>query len=103
MADTKNDVFYYDKSGMKQLTTCDKLRIPEAMFHSIIDNLNETLQFVSESVLAYESSPEDLREACDKSIKPYSEAVKDYGYEFFIADISSKHEIINISCMLREI
>lgn len=103
MSDNKNDVFYYDKSGMKHLTTCDKLNIPEGIFHSLIDNLNETLKFVSESALTYEDSPKDLKEICEKSIKPYSEAVSRYGYEFFISDISSKNEIINISCMLREI
>ena len=103
MADIKNDVFYYDKEGKKKLTTCDQLKIPEDIFHSVIDNLNATLNFVANSAQRCDSSPSEFREACERSIQPYTEAVKKYGYEFFIADISSKHEIINISCMLREV
>ena len=101
----ENDVFYYNKEGIRQLTTVDKLHIPEGVYHSIIDNLNETLIFVMESALDSKSyvPTSELKDICEKAIKPYSEAVKKYGYEFFIADISSKTEIVDISCMLREI
>ena len=102
MSEDTDKVFYYTKEGKKINTTCDQLRIPENIYHSVIDNLHETLEFVVQTSLLHNLSTEEIRTMCDKSIAPYSEAMNKYGYEFFIADVTKKKELVNISCFLRE-
>lgn len=102
MTGEDSKVFYYNKEGNKINTTCDKLKVPEDIYHSVIDNLHETIEFVVQTSLLHDLSIEEIKTMCDKSISPYSEAVNKYGYEFFIADVTKKKELINISCFLRE-
>lgn len=102
MSEEINKVFYYTKEGKKINTTCDQLRIPEDIYHSVIDNLHETLEFVVQTSLLYDLREDDILKMASKSIVPYSEAVNKYGYEFFVSNIVKKHEIVDISCFLRE-